>query len=67
MKVCALCHRIRTRYIVAAALVVGLGAGILLGAGVMSFQFEMYKGNMKGIVNQAVQQIYAAQKGGKKK
>ena len=68
MKVCALCHRIRTRYIVAAALLVGLGAGIFLGAGVTAFQVEIYKGTMKGIVNQAINKIgHAAAKEAKKK
>ena len=68
MKVCVLCHSIPTRYIVAGALLVGLGGGIIIGSGLTAFQMEMYKSTMKGILNQAVNQLgHAAQKGGRKR
>ena len=68
MKICALCHRVPTRYIVAGALLVGLGGGIIIGSGLTAFQVEMYKSTMKRIVNQAVNQLgHAAEKGRRKK
>ncbi len=48
-------------------LIIGIAIGIVVGSLSMNVQFEFYKGTMKGIVNQAVQQIYTAHQGGKKK
>ena len=68
MKACPSCLLLPYRFVRWCFLVVGVAIGILIGTTLASLQFEVYKSEMRGIVNQAINKIgHAAAKETKKK